>query len=132
MRLPLFPVKGHHYPGESYVEFEGDISCITEDTIGELRMAMQIDMQANLKVQALFTTPGTAIFESALLPQNFKPPVNKPLRLTQIEGYRWLPCGGTHVEALRDIKSVLPVDFYKKGGKVRLSYRCEMWETVAV
>lgn len=131
LRLPIFPIKGHHFPNEAYIEFEGNISCITYDTLGELRMAMQIDMQANLSVRAEYTTIGSTLFESALLPKNFSPPANKPLRFTQIEGYRWLPCGGTHIGNLRDIKSVKLNEFYKKGNKIRLPYTCEVWETIA-
>lgn len=131
MQLPLFPIKGHHFPGEAYIEFEGDINCITPDTIDEMRMAMIIDLQSSPKIIVQLAEAGSKIFESALLPKNFKPPVNKPLRFTQIEGYKWLPCGGTHVEALREIKSVLPTEFYVKNGILRLKYSCEMWETVA-
>lgn len=130
MHLPLFPVKGHHFPGQSYLEFEGDSSCITKETIDELRMAMLIDIQADLKINVEISALGTKIFKSALIPKNFKPPVNKPLRFTQIEGYRWLPCGGTHVEALREIKSVQPIEFYNKGGNIRLSYNCETWQMI--
>jgi Ser-tRNA(Ala) deacylase AlaX len=126
LQLPLFPIKGHHFPGEAYIEFEGDFNCITTDTIDEIKMAMQIDLHVNPKMIAVTSATGSEFFESALLPKNFKPPVNKPLRFTQIEGYRWIPCGGTHVESLLEIKSVQPVEFYMKGGKIRLKYSCEM------
>lgn len=132
MRLPLFPIKGHHYAGEAYLEFEGNINCITADTIDQMRMVMAIDLQSSPKIIVQLAEVGSKLFQSALLPKNFKPPVNKPLRFTQIEGYKWLPCGGTHVEALREIKSVLPTEFYVKNGKLRLKYSCEMWEAVAV
>ncbi|MBY0482306.1 MAG: hypothetical protein K2Q21_13175 [Chitinophagaceae bacterium] len=131
MQLPLFPVKGHHFPNEAYIEFEGNANCITPETIDEMRMVMQIDLQANPKMNVTLAKIGSKLFESALLPKNFKPPINKPLRFTRIEGYRWLPCGGTHLDSLREIKSVIPIEFYTKSGKLRLKYRCEMWGSIA-
>lgn len=132
MRLPLIPIKGHHFPNEAYIEFEGDISCITPNTLGEMQMAIRIDKQANLKIKAETATADSSIFQSALLPQNFKIPMDKPLRFTQIDTYKWLPCGGTHIEKLSDIKSITPIEFYSKGGKVRLKYQCESWNMIAV
>lgn len=131
LELPLYPIKGHHYPNEAYIEFEGDIKSVNPDTIDQIKLVMRIDLQANLKIKVEITEPGSKLFESALLPKNFKPPVDKPLRFTQIDNYRWLPCGGTHVEKLRDIKAVIPIEFVAKGGKLRLKYRCEMWEQPA-
>lgn len=125
LRLPLMPVKGHHFPGEAYIEFEGDKNCISPDTIAELITAMQPDLQADLKIKAITTMPGADIFDEVLLPKNFTYPENKPLRLTQIESYRWIPCGGTHLKSLQEIKSAIPTEFYSKGGKLRLKYKCD-------
>ncbi len=72
----------------------------------------------------------TNSLKSALLLKNFSPP-NKPLQITQIEGYKWLACGGTHIGNLRDIKSDKLNEFYKKGNKIRLPYTCDVWDTIA-
>lgn len=131
MNLPLIPTKGHHFFGESYIEFEGDINCITPDSIDEMKMAMRIDLQYSPKIIVEEVELNSPKLNNALLPKNFKPPVNKPLRLTTIEGYKSIPCGGTHVEKLRDIKQVTPLEFQQKGSKVRLKYNCEIWNMVA-
>lgn len=125
--LPLSPSKGHHFPNEAYIEFDGNIECVSDDTLNQIQMAMKIDMQANLKVRAEFGSVDSDIFNSALLPKNFKPPTNKPLRFVAIDDYRWIPCGGTHLAALSELRFFTPTSFYKKSGKVRLTYSCIPW-----
>jgi alanyl-tRNA synthetase len=122
--LPLNPVRGDHTPGKAYVEFEGDTACINPDTIDHLRMAMLIERQARLKVKAALVMPGSKEWETALVPKNFKPPVNKPLRLVQIENYRPIPCGGTHLDALNGFSTISLKAFVIKGSKAILGYEC--------
>lgn len=132
LELPLTPVKGHHFPGEAYIEFQGDPSCLSENTIDQIAMASGIDRQSDLSVRAELGSIDSDIFRSALLPTNFKPPANKPLRFVMIEGYKPIPCGGTHLRRINDLKSVTPLEFYKKkGDKLRLKYTCEAWTLVA-
>jgi len=131
LQLPIFPVKGHHFPGEAYVEFDGDFSSINDDTIHHLNLAMRIDLQTQPLVKSQIVSSDSPLLANALLPKNFKPLSNRPLRLVTIDGYKAVPCGGTHIERLREIKSVLPKQIYKKGKRIRLSYECTVWNSVS-
>ncbi len=121
--LPLVPVKGHHHPLEAYVEFSGDLLLPEEDVLSQIQLAIAIDKQTDAAVISQLGA-NDEMLSNTLLPKNFKPPVDKPLRFTKIGDYQWIPCGGTHVSFMRDIKSITPRSLYKKGGKIRLSYTC--------
>lgn len=127
LQLELFPVKGHHFTGEAYVEFEGNENLIKEDTLDNIKLAMRIDLQTNPKIVAQEVSIDNPLMKKALLPKNFAPLTDRPLRLVTIEGYKPVPCGGTHFEKLRSIKSINPTKIYKKGKRIRLSYECTIW-----
>ena len=124
--LPLFPVKGHHFASEAYVAFKGDMECVGEDLLDQIKLAMKTDLQTNPMVTSEIVASDSPKLKNALLPENFKPLTNRPLRLVTIEGYKAVPCGGTHYDSLRGIKSVVPTEIYKKGKYVRLKYECSI------
>lgn len=127
LQLGLFPVKGHHFAGEAYIEFDGNENLINENTIDNIKLAMRIDLQTNPKILSEIVTSDSPLMKKALLPKNFTPLLDRPLRLVTIEGYKPVPCGGTHFNQLRDIKSINPIKFYKKGKRIRLSYECSIY-----
>ena len=128
--LPLFPVKGHHFASEAYVAFKGDMESVEEDLIDKLKLAMRIDLQTNPLVTSEIVESDSPKLKNALLPENFKPLINRSLRLVTIDGYKAVPCGGTHYDSLRGIRSIIPTEIYKKGKYVRLKYECTIWNMV--
>ena len=124
LKLPLFPIKGHHIPGEAYIEFDGDLTCISDEVLDNIKLAIDVDLQYRRSIHSEFVIPDSPLMKKALLPKNFKPPTNKPMRLVTIEGYRPIPCGGTHYDLLNNIKSGVPTKIYTKRKKARLSYTC--------
>lgn len=127
--LSLTPIKGYHYPDGAYVEFDGDKSEIAENILERIHFAMAIDRQAHLKIAAeIISADDTTKLNQAMLPENFRPNPNKPLRLVTIEGYKSVPCGGTHLSGIREIKSLQATKIFWKNGKIRISYHCTPWE----
>jgi alanyl-tRNA synthetase len=131
LELPLFPSKGHHFAGEAYVEFDGNIKEFCEDIIDNIKLAIRIDLQTQPTINSQIVASNSALLEDALLPINFKPLTNRPLRLVTISGYKSVPCGGTHLKSLRELRTVTPKKIYKKGKRIRLTYECSIWNEVS-
>lgn len=130
LNLPLLPVKGYHYPDGAYVEFEGDKSVVKDEVLEDIHFAMKIDLQAQLSIEAeVISHKDIEKLKKAMLPENFQPNMDKPIRLVTIEGYKSVPCGGTHLSNIREIKSLHATKMYWKNGKIRISYQCTPWET---
>lgn len=112
-------VKGHQFPGEAYVEFDGmleDEVCF----VGELQKAIksELDSSAVVKMKNLAPEDARAIAERLpyLLPK-------KTLRVCHIHGFAPMPCGGTHVYSLKEIGSVIITKCKSKKGRTRISYQ---------
>lgn len=52
----------------------------------------------------------------------YEPPKNKSLRICHIEGFSPVPCGGTHVNTLEDISSLVIKRCKSKKGKTKIYY----------
>lgn len=128
LQIPYTPLKGYHYPNGSYIEFEGEKGLLTDEQLSDIHYCMRIDLQSNPKVTSeIIDMNDVGRLNLANVPANFIPNPDKPLRLVTIEGYASVPCGGTHISNLRDIRSVTPTKIAMKNGKIRLSYECEMY-----
>jgi len=57
------------------------------------------------------------------IPSNI--PTDKPSRVMLVAGFDGIPCGGTHVTSLKDIKKVVIPKIKVKKGKTKISYRVE-------
>lgn len=130
LQLPLNPVKGHHFPGEAYIEFTGDTASLTNEHIDDIRMVLMVDLQAGYEVLTK-NKADAADLAKAFIPANFNLQPGKHLRLVTIGDYRPVPCGGTHVGSIRGIRSVAPLKVYTKGGKIRVTYTCTVHDTWA-
>jgi alanyl-tRNA synthetase len=127
MQIPYTPLKGYHYTDGAYIEFEGDKALLTDQQLEDIHYCIRVDLQSNPKVTAeIISFDDTEKLKRANKIANFTPQPDKPLRLVTIDGYAPVPCGGTHVGNLRDIRSVTPMKVVFKNGKVRLCYQCEV------
>ncbi|MEY4926583.1 MAG: alanyl-tRNA synthetase [Bacteroidota bacterium] len=134
IRLPFVPQKGYHYTDGAYIEFDGDKSLITDDILHDIDYAMRIDRQAQLgiKTEIINAVTDSERLKNAQIPDNFKPHPDKPLRLVTFDDYKSVPCGGTHLRSIKEIKSVSLSKIAVKNGKIRVSYGCEMWALAPV
>lgn len=128
LQLPLTPTKGFHFSTGAYVEFIGSISVLPEDILYQIEYAMRIDRQAQIKVNTnVISAEEFFVKKSEIsVAENFQPMTDRPLRLVKFDTYKAVPCGGTHLTSIRELKSVIPTKVKVKNGKIRISYSAEM------
>jgi alanyl-tRNA synthetase len=102
----IFPelkaIGGHHWPGESRVEFEGKSSLSSDEIISTLTSAVEQAIADNLSVKV----------------------VGDPFasRQIQIGTFSPVPCGGTHLDNLSELIDLVLTKVKSKGDKIRISY----------
>ena len=107
-------IKGHQFPGEAYIEFDG--------TVGDLdHFITQVQSQAfaHISSNSSVKTEEANIDDAAKILQD---PSYQPLRVCRILGFPPTPCGGTHVKTLRDLSSLVINRCKNKKGKLRIYY----------
>jgi alanyl-tRNA synthetase len=113
----LQAIKGHHFPGEAYVEFLGEPDS---DDPEALQSLIDSVISENLTVQTRNLEPNEAADIIVKLPYTI--PTDKELRICEIGNYDPIPCGGTHVSSLSEIGSVKITKIKAKKGKTKISY----------
>lgn len=97
----LKAIQGHHFPNEARVEFSytshPDMNIFKEQLLAKLHAVIR----ENQKVSSLFD--GTK-------------------RIISVGNYPATPCGGTHVENLAEIGTILIRNIKHKDGKIRIGY----------
>jgi Ser-tRNA(Ala) deacylase AlaX len=108
--LNLKSNKGYHFPEGPYVEYIGEI-VETEEVILNIEEACNV----------IITKGGRVSYE--ISPD--KHTNGKPNRIMSIEGYSDCPCGGTHVQNLKEIGHIKIRKIKNKKGLVRVSYEVD-------
>ena len=112
----LKAIKGHSFPGEAYVEFQGD-------------EAIDVENLQNMVNEAIARDDKTTIFE--IDPKSFEKqfyklpysiPDNKNFRVMQIGDMSPVPCGGTHLSSIGEIELMKINKLKNKNGILRISY----------
>lgn len=99
----LHAVKGHHFPGEAYVEFEGTTFPPCSDIEAQLSQAISLAVSEDLPVGIQVDVAG--------------------MRRVQIGDFvPSIPCGGTHLKSTGPIGRVKIRGVKVKGGKLRIGY----------
>ena len=99
----LRAVKGHHFPGECYVEFEGALEGDRDMIIDTLNEGLAHEIEQNW--------PITARVDGST-----------GMRDVQIGEYPPVHCGGTHVNATGELNLVTVRKFKAKKGSVKIAY----------
>jgi alanyl-tRNA synthetase len=109
--------KGHSFPGEAYVEFQGD-----DDTINSTALQKAIDdaIIRNDKTRIFEMAPDT--FEAQFYKLPYRIPENKKFRAMQIGDMPPVPCGGTHLTSMGEIGSMGISKIKIKNNCVHISY----------
>ena len=115
----LQAIKGHQFPGEAYVEFNGVISE-SDDNLAQIASNVQEVIASNASVSTEEISPKDVFLIAESLP--YEIPRDKPLRVCRIEGFFPVPCGGTHVRALEEISSIAIKKYKCKRGKTKIYY----------
>jgi Ser-tRNA(Ala) deacylase AlaX len=116
----LHAVKGYHFPEGSYVEFDGVLAGLAEEFIATMneRLSEAVRAEHNIQCRTVDFHELQAICPK--LPAGL--PQDKPLRVVQIGDFPPVPCGGTHLPSLADLKSVSISKAKSKQGKTKVSY----------
>ena len=115
----LMAVKGHQFPNEAYVEFNG-IADEMDVFLTKLSACLQDMVRSDVSVNTEILNPMDAVKVIEKLP--YEVPTDKPLRVCSIEGFPSVPCGGTHVEKLKDIFSLSIKKGKLKKGRTKVYY----------
>jgi len=91
--------------------------------------AEQLDRLETEANQVVFENrPVVARFVSrealASLPLRKPPQVSGPIRIVEIQGFDWSPCGGTHVRATGEVGSIKIVRAERRGDETRVEFLC--------
>ena len=115
----IIAVKGHHFPGEAYVEFKG-ILPDAEVFANQLQTAIN----SKLSSQTAVIIEEFGAEKSAMLAESlpYEIPKSDSLRVCRIEGFTPAPCGGTHVKDLKEIGSIIIGRCRSKKGKTKVNY----------
>jgi len=89
-------------------------------TLARVETAANAVIDAALPVSATFVTPG----ELAQLPLRRPPKVAENVRIVQVEGFDWSPCGGTHVANTSQIGLIKVIGAERRGSELRISFLC--------
>lgn len=121
--LPWVASKGAHYPNMSFVEYDGVDASANETSIQFIQGAVHELCQRDYLNQILFMSPSEMIRYCKHLPTNM--PTNKPSRIVLYADDFGIPCGGTHVQRLKDIGIVTITKVKSKKGITKVTYRVE-------
>ena len=118
------PTKGYHFPNGPYVEYKG---CLDQSEVGLLKSNLQkkamnlIDENVPIKIQLDVGQHDAKNICGDLDPIYQSSP---SLRLVSIGDYFTCPCGGTHVESLAQLGSIImpKIKLQKSKGIIQIRY----------
>ncbi len=113
----LKAIKGHSFPGEAYVEFQGDEAIID---MGVLQNTINEAIARNDKT-TIFEID-SKVFEKQFYKLPYTIPDNKNFRVMQIGDMPPVPCGGTHLSSIGEIGLMRINKIKNKNGILRVSY----------
>ncbi len=123
MTLPhpenLFPLKGNHK--KLYVDYSGD--PLPADLAPELERKCNEIVSANLATHVRTVDLDELRQICDFVPANL--PTDKPLRVLCIEGFKPMPCGGTHVQRTGEIGPMKITAVNLKKGVNHIKYQIE-------
>lgn len=112
----LKAVKGHSFPGEAYVEFQGS-------EIPDAKMLAELLNKAISDCLLIKTFEATSEeFEKQFYKLPYAVPSNKMFRAMQIADYPPVPCGGTHLSNCSEISYIEIGKVKAKNDTFRISY----------
>lgn len=114
------PGKGYHFPDGPYVEYTGELlEEEKENLIKRLEDAGNSFIKRQIPVKVLFCKKNELSQFCRHVPDNI--PEGKPTRLV-LFGDFGVPCGGTHVSNLSEIKKFTIRKVKQEKDKIRVSY----------
>jgi len=120
----LVPAKGAHYPEWSEVEYEGVIATEEiESAATKLQADIDKMIEQGYEVKIEMSTKEQAQEKCYTLPPQL--PDNKPIRIVAVWDDLYMPCGGTHVKNVSELKGLKITRVKSKKGMTKISYVIE-------
>ena len=127
-RSDLKPGKGFHQPVGAYVEYAGNIEAKDREALlkalndhCKALIETTPDDRSVFKKMCTYEEAGDELKNAGGVPSYI--PQGKPLRVLKlVDDDNGCPCGGTHVQHVKDIVEVNVSKIQKKGKNVRVSY----------
>lgn len=112
----LKAIKGHSFPGEAYVEFQGNEAIDVETLQNRINEAIARDDKTTIfEIDPLG-------FEKQFYKLPYSIPDNKKFRVMQIGNMSPVPCGGTHLSSIGEIGLIKINKIKNKNSILRVSY----------
>ncbi len=118
----LIPTKGHHFNEGSYVELSGDLQSNADEIKAHLQRILNEEIQTEKVVSYEMVTTEELKLKCPFIQPGL--PIDKPLRVVNIESYFPMGCGGTHVQKLNEIPMLIITKLKSSKGVVRIGYSC--------
>ncbi len=120
LRTDWVPAKGYHFPDSPYVEYDGQFDPETRDELmAQIEKLGNEYIEQDLPVSCHFVEHDELKQLCRHVPTNI--PTNKPIRVVQFDNFA-VPCGGTHVKSLAELKDLTITKLKKKDKSIRVGY----------
>lgn len=115
----LLAVKGHHFPGECFIEFKMN-SVAQQVDVDSLNKEIEQVILADHEVRSQ-VIPGDQL--EAFCPNlPYKIPVTQAVRIVRIGNLPWQPCGGTHIKQTTELSGLIISRFKIKRDYLKVYY----------
>jgi len=119
--LPWTPGKGFHFPQGPYVEYAGSLEGLDKEKIkADLEALCAKFISEDIGTKIVFPTPDEMHQIMARNPAAMIPG-DKPGRAVMFNEFA-VPCGGTHVKNLAQIKAITIRKIKTEGANIRIGY----------
>ncbi len=113
----IHATKGHHYPGEAYVEFDKALEEGNDTLIKTIQAQLDKAIADELAVSCKIINE--VEFREIF---GYEPKRSGDLRMAKFGDFQPLPCGGTHVSNLKELGKVVVSKIRNKNGLAKISY----------
>ncbi len=109
-------LKGHHFPGEAYVEFKSPKQILLEELQAQINEIISKDQE----IKASYRSKDAVIQDYPQMASFFAD--LQEVRTLQIGDFPYAPCGGTHVKNTNELKGLTIGDLKCKGDTTKVKY----------
>ncbi len=121
LNLGWIPGKGYHFPQGPYVEYGGNLDAADREKLkGDIERIARGAIENGKEVTARFMEKEAMASVCRFVPENI--PAGKPGRVVMFGNDFGVPCGGTHVKNLSEIRGLSIRKIKQEGENIRIGY----------
>lgn len=106
--------------GNEYVYVDITIPSLSEEDAEKVEILANKIIYSNFKIKSYYVSPE----ELVNLPLRKAPTVDKDIRIVEIDGFDYSPCGGTHLNNTGELGIMKIRKWEKRKGNVRVEFIC--------